>query len=364
VFRFSNVDSPDSTDLPRLVSMPSRINDADIDGRTNVDSPSADLSLLQLKAPSFDAVSFLNDTLPVLTISSAQQPGPKGGKVVQIQDASAQLQGLLTKVNAQHIRSSSQLTQVTDDILRSGSRLAYEVEVLRGDANGLYEVLTETLKSDISHFVTEQVAVDANGGTGNDAAGDAEDPDFIIQLRMLGQVKARLEAVIGVFGEAMKWNTTSENSVTSSLISVSAPELAMMETTDRDKNDQETANKYRSDIIDLLDSDGGGYAGLEAAAEKVETLRLLCIVWKGTAEERTRTKFVDSLSKLVEDRRKSLGSRAPPQRARADSSTQRSSSMPGRPGGTSGRNPPTESSNAPGGLFRNLQKLRDEIYLD
>lgn len=344
--------------------MPSRINDLDLDERPSLDASSTDPALSQLKEPSFDAVSFLNDNLPVLTFSSAQQPGTKGNKGAQIQDASAQLQGLLTKVNAQHIRSSSQLTQITDDILRSGSRLAYEVEVLRGEANGLYEVLTETLRSDISHFVTEQVAVDTIEGTPNGSAGYLGDPEFIVQLRMLGQVKARLEAVIGVFGEVMEWNMPSVNSVASSLISVSAPELAMMETTDRDENGQETAKKYRSEIIELLDSDGGGYAGLEAAAEKVEELRMLCIVWKGTAEEKTRSRFVDNLSKLVEERKRALDSRALPQRARADSSTQRSSSMPGRSGGRSERNASVEASGTAGGLFRNLQKLRDEIYLD
>lgn len=344
--------------------MPSRIGDLDPDDRTNPDSTSADPILSKLKEPSFDAVTFLNDSLPVLSISSAHQPGPRGGKVAQIQDASTQLQALVTKVNTQHIRSSSQLTQVTDDILRSGSRLAYEVEVLRGDANGLHEALTEALRSDISRFVTEQFADNTTEGAGIDAVRDAGDPDFILQLRMLGQVKGRLEAVVNVFGEAMEWTLLPEASVASSLISVSAPELAMMETTDGDEKDQETAKKYRAEIFDLLDSDGGGYGGLEAAAEKVEMLRLLCTVWKGTAEERSRLKFVDSLSKLVEERKRVLDARAIPQRVRADSSTQRSSSLPGRAAGRSEKKAPAEPSNAASGLFRNLQKLRDEIYLD
>jgi hypothetical protein len=96
----------------------------------------------------------------------------------------------------------------------------------------------------------------------------------------------------------------------------------------------------------------------------VEKLRMLCTVWKGTAEERKRSKFVDNLSKLVDDRKKALDARTLPQRARADSSTQRSSSITGRPGGRPERNAPVESKNTAGGLFRNLQKLRDEIYLD
>ena len=343
--------------------MPSRIDDLDLQDQANVDSPSTHPSLSKLSGPSFDAVSFLNDSLPVLNISSAQQPIPKGGKISQIQDASAQLQTLLTTVNTQHIRSSSQLTQVTDDILRSGSRLAYEVEVLRGDANGLYEVLTDTLKGDIRQFVAEQVIQGPEDDISTGKLEDAKDPDFVLQLRMLGQVKARLEAVINVFGEAMKWPLPmTETSVASSLISVSAPELAGMETTDQDETGRETARKARAEITDLLDSDGGGSAGLEAAAERVEQFRLLCAVWKGTAEERARLKFVDNVSRLVDDRRKVLDARS--QRPRADSSSQRSNSMPGRSGGRSERSAPTESSNPAGGLFRNLQKLRDEIYLD
>jgi hypothetical protein len=343
--------------------MPSRIDDLDLGA--NAEATSTDPIISKLGGPSFDAVSFLNDSLPVLNISSTQQPTPKGSKVSQIQHASSQLQILLNKVNTQHIRSSSQLTQVTDDILRSGSRLAYEVEVLRGDANGLYEVLTDTLKGDIHQFVAEQVVSDNENGVENGSPKGTRDPDFIIQLRMLGQVKARLEAVVNIFGEAMEWPLPgSEVSVASSLISVSAPELAGMETTDQDETGKETARKLRAEITDLVDNDGGGSAGLEAASRKVEELRLLCTLWKGTAEERAREKFVESLSKLVDDRKKILDARSLPQRARADSATQRSSSMPGRAGARSERNAPSESGNPAGGLFRNLQKLRDEIYLD
>lgn len=343
--------------------MPSRIDDLDLQVQANVDSPSTDPAISKLSGPFFDAVTFLNDSLPVLNISSAQQPVPKGGKISQIQDASAQLQTLLTTVNTHHIRSSGNLTQVTDDILRSGSRLAYEVEVLRGDANGLYEVLTDTLKGDIRHFIAEQAVQGPEEDVSTETTEDARDPDFIVQLRMLGQVKARLEAVINVFGEAMKWPLpVSEVSISSSLISVSAPELAGMETTDQDETGREVAGRARAEITDLLESDGGGYAGLEAAAERVEQFRLLCAVWRGTAEERARTKFVDNLSRLVDDRRKVLDARS--QRPRANSSSQRSNSMPGRSAGRPERNAPTESSNPAGGLFRNLQKLRDEIYLD
>ena len=56
-----NVDSPGITDLPRLVNMPSRINDLNLVDRMNLDATPTDPTLSRLKEPSFDAVSFLKE---------------------------------------------------------------------------------------------------------------------------------------------------------------------------------------------------------------------------------------------------------------------------------------------------------------
>jgi hypothetical protein len=73
---------------------------------------------------------------------------------------------------------------------------------------------------------------------------------------------------------------------------------------------QQVAELLRTRVINLLDSHGGGYAGLERAAARVEALRLLATVWKATAEEGSRSKFVDNLAILVDEGRRLLDARA------------------------------------------------------
>jgi hypothetical protein len=240
--------------------------------------------------------------------------------------------------------------------------------VLRGDVNGLHELLSESLRQDIKLFVGDQVAAGhiepSSNGDGPTLEGVGEtqdvnvlnyDPDFMIQLRMLGKVKARLEAVITIFGEAMKWPMPPSD-MSSSLISVSAPELGIQYTEEDDKA-REVLKGIRAEITDLLNSASGGFAGLEAASQRAEEYRLLAQLWKGTGEEKARIKFVETLIKLVEDRRKALEAQRASREARADGS-QRPSSAMGRL---------SKASNEVGGaagLFRNLQRLKDDLYLE
>lgn len=88
----------------------------------------------------FDAADYLNATL-----------NPK----LNLPELSSQTQNLLSQLNAQTSRLTAVLTQLTDDILRSGARLAYEVDLLRGEAIGLSEALNEGLQNDIALFVPE-----------------------------------------------------------------------------------------------------------------------------------------------------------------------------------------------------------------
>jgi hypothetical protein len=321
----------------------------------------------RLRQSQFDAIDFLNDTLPSLTLSSQTQ-AQKASRSTQIQSVSTDTLTFLSTLNAHNIRSSSELTSLTDEIIRSGNRLAYEVEVLRGDVNGLHELLSESLRQDINLFVVDQLADGAVEPSGNGLAADAGhadetrdmkvlnyDPDFIIQLRMLGKVKARLEAVITIFGEAMKWQIPPSD-MSSSLISVSAPELGIQYTEEDDKA-REVLRAIRAEITDLLNSGSGGVTGFEAASRRVEEYRLLAQLWKGTSEEKARVKFVDTLIKIVEDRRKALETQRASRDARSDVS-QRSSSAMGRLSKAS-----TEVGGA-AGLFRNLQRLKDDLYLD
>jgi septal ring-binding cell division protein DamX len=345
-----------------------------------------DPSLQHFTDPSFDPADFLNDSLPPLTLSNSQPHASRAPAAVPLTDLSSRIQSLLSQVGSQNVRLSSILTQITDEILRSGGRLAYEVEVLRGESIALSDALAENLSGDIAKFAsTKEPAEEAGKKVTKEATEAAEtteeatedsveesaekadaeedaveedtqvdatkEPLFITQLRTLSQVRARLEEVVQTFGDAMEWPLPpSELSLTSSFISVSAPEPGS-ESYSREERGQEVAKKLRTEITELLDSKGGGEDGLAAAAERLQVLRTLGQVWKGTSEEKARNRFLDSLSKSVEDRRKALDAqrakkgRAPTTQA-VDESSNNDTGGPG------------------GGLFRNLQRIRDEIYLE
>lgn len=318
--------------------------------------------------PSFDPADFLNEVLPPLTLASSQ-PHTRSPGSVPLTDLSTQVQSLLSQINAQNVRLSNNLTQHTDEILRSGGRLAYEVEVLRGESIGLRDSLTDGLQHDITKFVpdglntgagvaqrsaeisTPEDQVEEEPTLNGKARATVEDPEYITKLRTLNQVRARLEDVVHTFGEAMEWPLPpSEMSLTPSFISVSAPEPGP-ESHSREEKGQEVARRLRSEVTELLNSDGGGMAGVDAAARRVQAVRVLATVWKGSAEEKARSRLVDSLEKVVEDRRKALdqaaGSRS--QSTKRSSMDQRRDSDSGGPGG---------------GIFKNLQRLREEIYLE
>src|ERR1700761_7189602 len=84
--------------------------------------------------PSFDPVEYLNTVLPPLkapgsTSAFTTTRGGGGGQktAASLADVSAEAQTVVSQLNAHTSRLTSTLTQLTDDILRSGSRLAYEV---------------------------------------------------------------------------------------------------------------------------------------------------------------------------------------------------------------------------------------------
>jgi hypothetical protein len=151
----------------------------------------------------------------------------------------------------------------------------------------------------------------------------------------------------------MEWPLPpSEISFSSSFISVSGPDLTAGGH-DQEEKGQETMKKLRNQITQLLESDGGGRTGLNAATNRIETLRALATVWKGSAEEKARHRFVDTLERIVEERRRILDHQQTVadqnQRGPKSRNEQRRDSDSGGPGG---------------GLFRNLQRLREEIYLE
>lgn len=358
--------------------------------------------------PSFDAAEYLNSTLPPLqgssssttttsssslrSASSAPSSAPSAPAKVALADLSAEAQTLLTQLSAHTTRLTGTLTQLTEDILRSGSRLAYEVELLRGETLGLAEALADDgpLRADLDRFVPAgglgQAAAAARarraslvastvpptpapgtgtgttwagaevvaspvpatpaapgatpvGGEGQAAAGGGgedeqgggqqqqqqppqqEEPPYISHLRTLTLVRARLDAVIKTFGDAMEFVfPPSEISVSSGFLSVSAPDFpdrhqSSAERISTEDKGQQVLRGLREEIAGLLRGDGGGGAaasyedrvrGVESATRRVEEIKTLCSVWRGTAEEKGRQRFVESLARMVEEKHREL----------------------------------------------------------
>ena len=348
------------------------------DGESQQPSSSTlDPSLRHFSDPSFDPVDYLNDILPPLSITlPTHQSNGETRTSKSLADISAQTQSLVSQISAQNARLLNTLTQLTDEIVRGGGRLAYEVEVLRGETIGLSDAITETLQDDIRKFVpkglpepqdtpvqdTEKQDIDTTTKGLNKENGmeHSTDPEYIKHLRTLGLVRARLDEVVKIFGEAMAWPLPpSEVSLASSFISVSAPEHGMVGDQDLEDKGREATKKLRTEVTELLDSEETPEAGLEAATRRVEFLQLLAGVWRGTAEEHARLKIVDNLSKIVEDRRRTL------EREKEAKAQRRGLSTPSKQSRSpSAHNREDRQESGGGGLFRNLQRLREEIYLD
>ncbi|KAI9674096.1 MAG: hypothetical protein M1817_001914 [Caeruleum heppii] len=325
----------------------------------------------------FDPIDYLNSTLPPLSASTSSASGRERSSqgTATVSELTTQTQTLLSQLSANTSRLSAVLTQLTDDILRSGSRLSYEVEVLRGDTIGLAETLTEGLSKDIAVFVpnglndpSDRAALEDDGLATND---DADSPAYVNRLRTLSLIKDRLDTVIKVFGEAMAWVLPpSEVSLTSSLISVSGPEQDI-ESQSREEKGREVAKSFKQEIVDLLATGKSAEDGLEAAIVRVEELRDLAQVWKGTAEEKARNKFVESLIRLIEERQKTLEKEADRKNRRAPSLAAQSQAgvtahRTGAANGRSGLNqvdPGSEQNSRPGGygFIDHLQRMRSGL---
>ncbi|KAI1376026.1 hypothetical protein F4677DRAFT_420055 [Hypoxylon crocopeplum] len=277
--------------------------------------------------PSFDPAEYLNTTLPALQTPAPSSLTRASDGAVPLADLSSQAQTQLSQLNAHTTRLTNTLTQLTDDILRSGSRLVYEVELLRGETLSLSETLSDGLHEQIVKFIPdgihEQTVVKANRtsqATRRRASettapvnldsipqdGDSQDPPYIGQLQTLTLVRSRLDTVVKTFGEAMEFVfPPSELSVSSSFLSVSAPEPGV-EAHSTEEKGQQVIKQLREEISGLLTKGADPVEGIEKAARRIEELKELTKVWKGTAEEKGRTKFIDGLAKMVEDRHKEL----------------------------------------------------------
>jgi hypothetical protein len=325
----------------------------------------SDPALVPFLQSRFDPADYLNDTLPSLSLSSRTI---KAGSTASLADLSTHTQDLLSQLNAHTTRLSAILTQLTDDILRSGARLAYEVEVLRGETLGLTETLTDGLKDDVEKFLPGGVNLivdqeDEDAKSPNLATTSVQDgaqhlelrqeeleattPEYISDLRTLTTVRLRLESVIKVFGEAMHWTIPpSDVSITSSLISVSAPEPGS-DNASREQKGKDFAASLRSEIADLITGDQD--KGMQSAEVRIKALKDLAQVWKGTAEEKARMKFVEGLAKLAEDKQTQL---------ERERQRDRSQQRPNRSETTPKPQQPVPHQQRTGGFLENLQRIR------
>jgi hypothetical protein len=284
--------------------------------------------------PDFDPATFLNSTLPSLSLSNARTTN---GNAVPLPELSVQTQALLSQLNAQTTRLSNSLTQLTDEIIRSGGRLAYEVEVLRSETTGLTDSLDNGLKKDIDLLApAKQVSEEA---APTDTTTTTPEPEYLQNLRTLSTLRARLDSVIQVFGAATAWPV--------------APSEVASGASSFEAKAKEYTDNMRAEINTFLSSDDT--AGLEAASERVEELRSLAEVWKGTAEEKARMKIVESLVKTMEDKQKSMG-------RRADGRRQPERAVDMRYGDLDGRG--TGAGEGGYGFLQNLRNLKDGMYLD
>ena len=351
--------------------MSSTLPTSNTNANPNTTTTSTDTPKTPFNDPTLDPADYINNALPPLTLAGTQPNASRAPGSIPLPELSTQVQSLVAAVNAQNVRHAGTLTQLTDEILRGGGRLAYEVEVLRGETVGLGDILLHGgsgsdagvdrgIGRDIGKFVPEGTETESTDEATETAEPKDEqktlDPDYITKLRTLNQVRSRLDEVVHVFGDSMEWPVPpSELSLTSSFISVSAPDLGP-EAHSLEQKGQEIMKQLRTEVSELLESNGGGEAGLEAASRRVDALRTLALVWKGTAEEKARNRFVDGLAKIVEDRQKALESA--------------SSSPPGPLHGLNqqhnrGTAHQRQVSEGPGGgIFKNLQRLREEIYLE
>lgn len=311
--------------------------------------------------PSFDPATYLNSTLPSLSLSA--RPPPNNAS---LPDLSAQTQTLLAQLSAQTARLSASLTQLTDEIIRSGGRLAYEVEVLRGETTGLTDALENGLKKDIELLApakqekkSTQAQPDADAAPAEAkedytaALPPSREPAHLASLRELSTLRARLETVVQTFGAATAWPAAPSEiaSTASSFISVSGPE-ATESNRQLEQKAQEYAASVRSEISELLAA-----GDVEGAGARVGELRVLAEVWRGTAEEKARGRFVEGLGRLVEEKERAASAAA------GKGGEGRKAGQPAR--GVDMRYGDLDSRAEGGyGFLQNLRNLKDGMYLD
>ena len=270
----------------------------------------ADPILAPFLGPSFSTINYLNTTLPPLLPPSIALPTSKSDRVqlppihnpsaIPLSQIHPKTTTLLSTLDVHAHRLIGQLQTLTDEILRVTPRLSYEVEVLRGGVVSLGEDLervgTKVARFDPSHSAPTTGGLEVKG----------HKPEVLKRLEMLCMVRERLEEVIAIFGEAMSWplpltavgqdpgiraNSPSPYSPAPS------PPAFIKELNKMSNAATKASNKTinpAAEISYLLAANL-----VSQARDRIEELRLLAGVFKGTIEGDARLDLVDTLAKQV-----------------------------------------------------------------
>jgi hypothetical protein len=287
----------------------------------------ADPALAPFLSPNFSAKAYLNSTLPPLlppsVLSSASVS--KSRNPESLSSLSAKTTTLLSTLDLQTQRLLTTLQTLTDEILRLTPRLGYEVELLRSDVLSLSTTLSTDLRQDIEHFqppVAEnsEEPTETTGTTTTDAPPRSNKPDVLSKLEMLATVRARLEDVIRIFGDAMAWplndspeepklesnnlNPPLENSYGVPVPPRTPSPIRALESSNKTQRKKSSANPIE-EILYLLSCDD-----LPAASTKIKELKELAKIFEGTVEGPARIAVVEALeSKVAEEEEKKMASK-------------------------------------------------------
>ncbi|KAG8528279.1 uncharacterized protein KY384_007196 [Bacidia gigantensis] len=349
-----------------------------------------DSHLRPFLTPSFSPTDYLNTHLPYLPSTTSPTPSKPLQSQQSLTSLASQTQSHISALSAQQTRLSAVLTDLTDDILRTSSRLAYEVELLRGEAVSLAETLSaqsplnESIKKLLPNGLPPpNLSMPAENGEGSKIEGGApssqtgpsaasptlnaplntamtsatgvkpnpNEPPALSNLRTLHQVRQQLQRVISLFNLALSFPIPPSMVTSSNLVSIQAPNPDP----NAEKKAQDELGRIKGEIIDLLRA--GGVEGRGKAVKRVEELSEVCELWKGTGEYKARVKWVEGLEALVGIGAEKEGEQGG-KRVEEKEVDRRDISVPGKGESRSG----TPALGIGGGGF--LKRLRDEIYLD
>ena len=271
----------------------------------------SDPTLAPFLSETFSAKTYLNDTLPPLLppsslkISGTPSSSSKSG-TEPLSALSSKATTLLSTLDLQTQRLLSTLQSLTDEILRLTPRLGYEVDVLRSDVLSLSTTLTGVGSGGADD---DHLAAHIQGFT------DDAKPEVLAKLEMLSTVRARMEDVVRVFGNAMDWPLTTSDPPSPTMPPVAdvdvdvareralsrprtpSPIRALEES--HKKTPKKAGGSGTHPIEDVLYLLSCG--DLPAARAKVGELRELCKVFENTVEGPARSAVVEALEARIDE---------------------------------------------------------------